>query len=547
LSPLEKFYHWEKTTPEKIFLHQPVHGEWHDYSFQKAGEQIRRMASALISHNLPPASNIAILSKNCAHWIMADLAIWMAGHVSVPLYPNLTSASIRQILDHSETKLIFVGKLDDYNSQKQGIPPSVGKISFSLYGISDGNSWDDLLNQHKPVEPNIDRDPDELVTIMYTSGTTGVPKGVMFNFRQLAWTADAAVKSLQEHFGFPFHARLFSYLPLSHIAERMITELTGMTIGAHITFADSLETFGRNLADTQPYLFFGVPRIYSKFQEKILEKVSQKKLNLFLKIPILRSYIKNKIKKNIGLSQAPIIGVGAAPVPPVLVKWYGSLGITVRDIYGMTETCGFCTFNVGEVKVGSVGQPWAGVEVKLSDTGEILTRHPGCMMGYFKEPAMSDEILDESGFVKTGDVGEFDSKKFLTITGRIKDIFKTDKGKYVAPAPIEMRLLTNNDIDQVCVVGMGIPQPIALIILSISGKKKSKEDLRASIEKSLSEANQSLEGYEQLETAVILKNDWSIENGLLTPTLKVKRNEVEKLFLPHYPKWYADKSLVAWE
>jgi long-chain acyl-CoA synthetase len=547
LSPLEKFYHWEKTTPEKIFLHQPVQGQWRDYSFQKTGDEIRRMASALRSSNLPAGSNIAILSKNCAHWIMADLAIWMAGHVSVPLYPNLTALSIGQILEHSEAKLIFVGKLDDYSVQKKGIPPSLRRISFSLYGISDGESWDELINQNKPISTDIDRDPDELVTIMYTSGTTGVPKGVMFNFRQLSWTADAAVRSLQEHLGFPFHARLFSYLPLSHIAERMITELTGITVGAHVTFAESIETFGRNLAETQPYLFFGVPRIYSKFQEKILEKIPQHKLDICLKIPILGSYIRNKIKENIGLSRARIIGVGAAPVPPDLVKWYSSLGITVRDIYGMTETCGFCTFNLADVKMGSVGQPWPGVDVVVSKSGEILTRHPGSMMGYFKEATMTADIFDQSGFVRTGDVGEFDEKRFLTITGRIKDIFKTDKGKYVAPGPIEMQLLANSDIDQVCVVGMGIPQPIALLIISIAGKKKSKEDLQASVEATLSDANRSLETHEQLETAVILKHDWSTENGLLTPTLKVKRKEVEKLFLPHYLKWYAEKDLVVWE
>ena len=546
-SPLDKFYHWEKTTPQAIFFRQPIRGHWHEYSFEKAGKEIRNIAATLKALNLPPGSNIAILSKNCAHWIMSDLAIWMAGHVSVPLYPNLTAVSIGQILKHSESKVIFIGKLDDYKSQQAGIPDSLQKISFALYGPDEGLKWDDLLLKNNRLEGANGRNPDELATIMYTSGTTGIPKGVMFNFHQLMWTADVAVKSLQENFGFPLHAKLFSYLPLSHIAERMITELTGLTIGASITFVDSLETFGKNLAETQPYLFFGVPRIYTKFQEKILEKLPQKKLNILLKIPLINSFIKNKIKRNVGLSKAKIIGVGAAPVPSSLVQWYASLGITIRDIYGMTENAGFCTFNLQSVKIGSVGQPWPGVDVKLSEQGEILTRHPGTMMGYYKEPNMTADLFNADGFLKTGDVGELDHRNFLTITGRIKDIFKTDKGKYVAPGPIEMRLLGNPDIDQVCVVGMGIPQPIALIGLSAAGKKKSKDEIIASLSASMNDANKQLESYEKLETAVIIKSEWTIENGLLTPTLKVKRNEVEKIHVPMYPTWYKNDGLVIWE
>ena len=547
LSPLDKFYHWEQYTPQAIMFRQPIQGKWVNYTFQQAGKEIRSITTALHALNLPKGSNIAILSKNCAHWIMADLAIWIAGHVSVPLYPNLSAASIRQILDHSESKAVFIGKLDDYQSQKSGIPDALHKISFAFYGPEDGTRWDDLLKKHGGWEEVVTRNPDELVTIMYTSGTTGVPKGVMFNFRQLTWTAAVAVQSMQENFDFPFHAKLFSYLPLSHIAERMITELTGLTIGACITFADSLETFGENLGETQPYLFFGVPRIYAKFQEKILEKLPQKKLNWLLKIPLLNSFIRNKIRKNIGLSEARIIGVGAAPVPASLIQWYAALGITVRDIYGMTENAGFCTFNFRAVKTGSVGQPWPGVEVKLSEHGEILTRHPGTMMGYYKEPTMTTDVFTVDGYLKTGDVGELDKQNFLTITGRIKDIFKTDKGKYVAPGPIEMRLMGNPDIDQACVVGMGIPQPIALVVLSLAAKKKTKEEIITSISHSLTQANQHLESYEQLETAVIMKTDWTIENGLMTPTLKVKRNEVEKIFMPHYPKWYREEGDVAWE
>lgn len=547
-TPLDKFSHWEKETPNAVFLRQPIGGTYREYSYAEAGTEIRAIAKSIQALKLPPRSNIAILSKNCAHWIMADLAIWAAGHISVPLYPNLTAPSVKQILEHSESKAIFVGKLDEYENQRSGIPDSVQKISFPLYGIDEGLRWDDLLqaNTNALPTPAAWKD-DEIVTIMYTSGTTGIPKGVMFTFPQMMWTAETAAKSLQSHFNFPWHPKLFSYLPLCHIAERMITEFTGITMGAKISFAESLDTFARDLSATQPHLFFGVPRIYSRFQEKILEKLPQKRLNAILKIPILNGLFRKKLKKTLGMTDAKVIGAGAAPVAPALIDWFGALGITVRDIYGMTETCGFCSFNLKSIKTGSVGQAWPGVDVKLGGDGEILTRHPGNMAGYFKEPGMTRDIFTDDNFVKTGDTGTIDPDGFLTITGRIKDIFKTDKGKYVAPAPIEMKLLANADVDQVCVVGMGIPQPIGLAILSSLGKSKSKEQLTQSLATTLETVNEALESYEKLQAIVIMHTDWSIANGLLTPTLKVKRNEVEKLKVPRYREWYERRERVVWE
>lgn len=546
-SPLENLYHWEKEKPEQVFFRQPVAGHWHLYTYRKATDEIRRMAAALHALRLPPGSNIAILSKNCAHWIMADFAIWMAGHVSVPLYPNLTATSIKQILDHSQSRVVFLGKLDDFAGQQGGINQDIIRISFPLYGPADGLNWDELISTYEPLTGTPGRNPDELITIMYTSGTTGMPKGVMFNFRQLSWTAETAIAALQQHHQLPVHAKLFSYLPLCHIAERMITELAGTLLGASVTFADSLDTFAANLMETQPNLFFGVPRIYAKFQEKIFEKLPPSRLTFLLSIPGVGFLLKKQLKNRLGLAEAQVIGIGAAPAPATLINWYRTLGIVLRDIYGMTENGGVCSFNLTEIRSGTVGQPWPGVEVRLGEGGEIQTRHPGTMLGYYKEPELTSAMFTTDGFLKSGDVGEFDADRFLRITGRIKDIFKTDKGKYVAPTPIEMNLLTNSDIDQVCVVGMGIPQPIALVVLSSLGKGKSRQELTASLSATLNHVNEGLESYEKLETAVIMKEDWSIANGLLTPTLKVKRNEVEKIHLPKYPSWYHEKGLVIWE
>lgn len=545
--PLQSFYHWEKTIPNQVFLRQPLNGQWVEYSFQKAGEEIRRIAAGLKAMNLPPKSKIAVLSKNCAHWIMADIAIWMSGHIAIPLYPTITSNTIRQILEHSETAAIFVGKLDTYEEQRAGIPSGVQKISFPFYGINEGILWNDWLAQHNPMQETVLRDGSDLMTIAYTSGTTGMPKGAMITFNNFAFAVTVALDNLERNVAKLNHPKLFSYLPLSHVAERMVVELVAIYRGGIISFAETLESFGKNLADTQPHMFFGVPRIWAKFQEKILEKMPQKKLDTLLKIPIVNALVRKKIQKALGLAEAKINISAAAPIPADLLRWFKSLGITIREVYGMTENCAVSHANLEKIKIGTVGHPHRGIEVRLSDEGEIQTRHAANMLGYYKEPQLTAEMFTADGFLKTGDQGSVDSEGYLTITGRIKDLFKTDKGKYVSPSPIEMMLLANPDIEQVCVVGMGIPQPIALTVLSEAGKAKSNADIAKSLAQTLEEVNPQLEHHERLMKSVVMKNAWTIENGLMTPTLKVKRNEVEKIHMPKYPMWYQKDGMVVWE
>ena len=545
--PLEKFYEWEKSIPHQTFLRQPLNGKWREYTFQQAGNEIRRMASAINALNLPPKSKIALLSKNCAHWIMADIAIWMSGHVAVPLYPTIISHTIKQIMEHSESTVIFVGKLDNYAEQKDGIPNRVQKISFPFYGINEGLLRDDLLKKNEPVKENITRAADDLMTIAYTSGTTGKMKGAMITFISFASAIHYALTDLEKFVCSLNHPRLFSFLPLSHVAERMVVELLSIYRGGIVSFAESLDTFGKNLAEVKPELFFGVPRIWARFQEKVLEKMPQKKLDRLLKIPILNSIVKKKIQKALGMSEAKICLSAAAPIPVDLIKWFASLGIIIREVYGMTENCAISHANLKNIKVGTVGHPYSSIETRISDEGEIQTRHAATMVGYYKEPGLTAEMFTTDGFLKTGDQGSSDSDGYVTITGRIKDLFKTDKGKYVAPSPIEMKLMTNPDIEQVCVVGMGIPQPIALTVLSETGKQKSKENIIQSLSQSLNEINPQIEHHERLMKAVIMKENWTIENGLMTPTLKVKRNEVEKIHLPKYPMWYQKDGEVVWE
>lgn len=540
--PLSKFCHWEKTTPDKLLFHQPFSDRIATWTYAEAGREIRKIAAALKGLQLPERSRVAILSKNCAHWMMADLAILMAGHISVPIYPTLSAHAIKQILDHSESKVIFIGKLDDYKSQKDGVG-HIQQISFDDYGSTEGLLWNTLVKNNQPLESIAKWDRKEVATIKYTSGTTGVPKGVMISLH--------AIDNALAH-AFPLMKtgtadRFFSYLPLSHIAERMLVEFGTIYNGATVYFSESLDKFANNLAHAQPTVFLAVPRIWARFREKILEKLPQKKLNTLLSIPIVSALIKRTIKKNLGLLQCNWAITGASPIPKELLEWYSKIGITIREVYGMTENLAWATSNVQELRFGTIGKPWGNVQLRLSAEGEIQTKSETTMIGYYKEPLLTKENFTDDGYLKSGDVGVADADGFITITGRIKDLFKTDKGKYIAPLPIELRFSSNTDIEQVCVVGMGVPQPIALVIVSPAGKAKSKEDLIRSLTSTLELINKDLENYERLNAVVVMNSDWSIENGLITPSLKVKRNEVEKIHLPKYPHWYGLGRKVVWE
>ncbi|MDQ2657239.1 MAG: AMP-binding protein [Bacteroidota bacterium] len=541
-TPLSAFYFWEKKTPQQTFLRQPISDVWKAWSYQQAGEEIRRIASALLALNLPPQSNIAILSKNCAHWIMADLAIMMAGHVSVPIYPTLSATGIRELLQHGEVKLIFVGKLDAWDSQQGGIDAQMHKISFPFYGTDIGLKWDDLLNLHQPLTENNLPDPDQLASIMYSSGTTGTPKGAMLSFGAFGYVGE----QVKKYFRLEVPQRFFSYLPLSHIAERALMEMVALSSGSVISFADSIERFQDNLRHESPTIFGGVPRIFVKFQEGILKKIPQERLNRLLSLPGVNILVRRMIIRKLGLSKAPIIVCGAAPTPVALLNWFNKLGINIRETYGMTENTAYSHSNFRLIKNGTVGQAWPGADVRVDESGEILIRHQALMKGYFKDEATTAAVFTDEGFLRTGDQGSIDAQGFLTITGRIKDQFKTDKAKFIAPAPIELQFATNPLIDHVCVVGTGLPQPIALITLSESGRQTTQQDVESRLRDSLKHINATLEKYEQLSTTVVLPDAWSIENGLLTPSMKVKRNAVEKKYEKFYLDWTSRDENIVW-
>ena len=547
---LDDVYRWEQSAPNRLWITQPIgNGEVETYTWAEAMDQVRRMAAHLKSLNLEPGSHIGLISKNCAHFVFADLAIWMAGHVSVALYPTLNAETIEYILDHSESKLLFVGKLDGWEEIKKGIPDDMPCIALPLAPPTDYESWNSITERTEPLGGNPGRGADELAIIVYTSGSTGRPKGVMHSFGAIAASVDGAEQI--------FHAnskdRMLSYLPLAHVFERFFVEAQGFRTGLQLFFAESLDTFVADLNRAQPTVFISVPRLWLKFQLGVFHKLPPEKLGRLLRIPLLNRVIKKKVLTGLGLQHVRLAASGSAPIPPDLIQWYRDLGLELLEGYGMSEDFAYSHASYpGKGRVGYVGSPMPGVHVKISDEGEILIKSPGNMMGYYKQPEMTAECYTEDGYFKTGDRGERDSEGRLKITGRVKELFKTSKGKYVAPVPIENLINNNAHVEMCCVTGSGHPQPFALVLLAEELRPKlSDPSVRASIEAELEEqlkqVNQEVEAFERLQFLTVVKDPWLIENGFLTPTMKMKRSMLEDTYGPRMDEWYAERKKVVWE
>ena len=548
--PLDMVYHWEATSPNSLYMTQPIgDGKVVEYTWGRAVDEARRMAAYLKSLNLPEKSRIGLISKNCAQWVMTDWAIWMAGHISVPLYPTLNADTVNYILNHAECDVLFVGKLDDWDSMKSGVPESVRCISYPLSPPNDFEPWDDIVAKYPPLEGKTRRDPEELATIVYTSGSTGRPKGVMLSFNNMAFAAAGGIETL----GVGPGERMLSYLPLAHVFERTFVELGSLYSGFQLYFAESLDTFVQDLQRARPTLFLSVPRLWVKFQHGVLQKVPKPKLDRLLKIPVVNKLIKKKVLKGLGLDKVKLAGSGSAPLSNDVLDWYRNLGLELLEGYGMSENFAYSHMNKpGRTRTGYVGEALPGVEVKISEQGEVLVKSPATMMGYYKDEEKTAEAFTEDGFLRTGDKGEIDEMGRLKLTGRIKEIFKTSKGKYIAPAPIENRLMSHDAIEMVCVSGANQTQPHALVVLGEEIRPKAadesfRKELEESFRQLIQDVNKTVDPHEQLAFITVVSDEWSIENSFLTPTLKLKRNVVEDAYQAKVDSWYAKKQPVIWQ
>lgn len=549
-SVLACLYHWEKTRPDAVHFTQPTpSGVVLEYTWQRILDEVRRMAAHLEALHLPPRSNIALLGKNSAHWIMADWAIWMAGHVSVPLYPTSSAETVRYVLEHSESRLLFVGKLDDWETMRAGVPSALPVIRLPLAPTTDGERWDAIIGRTLPLQGEPDRALDELATIVYTSGSTGQPKGVMQSFR--AFNVIGA--RMPNTMGLSPDDRMLSYLPLAHVAERVAVQTQSTYYGFQVFFADSLDTFLDDLRRARPTIFFSVPRLWTKFQLGVRAKLSERKEAVLFRIPLVGRLIKKKILAQLGLADVRLALTGAAPLPPEILTWYRELGLELLEGYGMSENMAYSHLTkLGEARAGYVGHANDGVECKIGEGGEVLVKSPAQMMGYYKQPELTGGCYTEDGFFKTGDMGELDEQGRLRITGRVKDLFKTSKGKYVAPVPIENRLGAHPLVESALVAGANQTAPFAVLVLSDETRKalasgSSREAVTAELEALVARVNEPADPHEHLAFAVVAAESWTVDSGLLTPTLKIRRTVLERHYEPEVAGWFAERRSVIFQ
>jgi long-chain acyl-CoA synthetase len=550
---LDYVFEHEKNNADKVFLTQPIGGgQTIDYTWAEAMDQSRRMAAHLKAQNFEPGSRIAILSKNSAHFMMAELAIWMAGYTTVAIFPTETAETINYVLDHSGASLLFVGKLDIWPQQKSGVPASLPCIALPLSPKNEYEAWDAITARTKPLAGKPKRAGTDIAILLYTSGSTGTPKGVMHNFERITRVSENINQDIKSRIGDGAN-RVLSYLPLAHVFERAWVECASFVDGkTHVFFAESLDSFVVDLNRARPTIFISVPRLWLKFQQGVFAKMPPAKLARLLKIPILRGIVKRKVLKNLGLDQALLAGSGSAPIPAALIAWYREMGLNLIEGYAMSEDFAYSHNSTPEInEPGCVGVPLPGVQVRLSEEGEILIKSPGQLVGYYKRPDLDKEVFTDDGYFRTGDRGERRADGLLKITGRVKEIFKTSKGEYVSPAPIENKINAHHLIEACMVSGAGQAQAYGMVVLAEAVRPQQndpqfRKDVEQQLTALLSEVNASLPPYEKLQMIVVAKEPWTIENGSLTPTMKIKRSRIEANVGPKVESWYSSKGPVLW-
>lgn len=550
-------------------------GEWHSISTQEYINQANKVSRGLLRLGVKPNDKIAVISStNRTEWNILDIGVLQVGAQNVPIYPTISKEEYEYVLNHSESVYCFVSDgaiLEKLNQIKSNTKL---KAVYTFDDITKEKNWKEILdlgeddtNQNVVEDRKNNVKPDDLATLIYTSGTTGKPKGVMLSHNNLVSNViDSSSRVPMSH----GKSTALSFLPVCHVFERMILYLY-QYCGIEIYFAEHIEALSDNLKEVKPYIMTAVPRLYEKVYDKIIAKGTQlkgikKKLFFWavdvglqyepygqngawyeFKLKIARKLVFSKWKEGLGGNLNTMVS-GSAALQPRLIRIFSAAEMPILEGYGLTETSPVvsvnCPYNMG-IKIGTVGRIIDNVEVKIAEDGEILVKGPNVMLGYYKDPERTAEVMTGDYF-HTGDIGEVDHDNFLKITDRKKDMFKTSGGKYIVPAALENKFKQSRFIEQIMVIGEGEKMPAALIQINFEfveewGKRHnikfnsttemiSHPKLLKRIQKEIEAVNQDFGKWEQIKSFEITPEIWSIESGLLTPTMKIKRKEVKERY-----------------
>ena len=558
-------------------------GSWKPTTWGTYSDEVTQAGRALVALGFEPGQTVCILGFNRPEWAILDLAAMGAAGAPAGIYTTCSPVEVRYIVEHAEAPLILVENEEQWRkvqAERANMPKLKHVVTMKgAPAIADDMvmSWEEFMAKGDEVDKQayLDRieslEPDTLATLIYTSGTTGPPKGVMLSHRNLAWTANCAAEITSPG---PADTSL-SYLPLSHIAEQMFTLHIPITTGSRVYFAESIESVPENLKEVQPTVFFGVPRIWEKFHAGITAKLKEAtgvkaKLvqwamkvgweanktpdgNKGLQYQLANKLIFSKLKPAIGMGNARVCVSGAAPIAREVLEFFAGLDIVVLEVYGQSEDTGPTSFNTPtRYRFGSVGPALPGVEVKIADDDEIMVKGPNVFLGYYKDPEVTADTLTGE-WLHSGDLGAFDEDGFLNITGRKKDIIITAGGKNITPKNLEAAIKNHELIDEAVVIGDRRKFLTALVTIdpeagpawaAASGEDASalhkSEKLRANIQAHIDEMNTHFARVEQIKKFTILHRNLTVEDGELTPTLKVKRAKVNDHFADDIESMYAE-------
>jgi long-chain acyl-CoA synthetase len=594
---IDRFYERVSNHPQKVALRYKWNGQWQDITWAQYGERVRKAGKALLSLGFEPGDKMALLSLNRPEWHIADVGCMSVGGATAAVYVTNSPDQVRHVIADSDSKVAIVenpGQLEKVLKVREELPLLQKVVVFEGYeGDADKDfvmTWDEFLKLGDDVEDGRfvkareTVTPDKLATFVYTSGTTGNPKGVMLTHSNLWWTATHSEQQLP--LGDTESGRALSYLPLSHIAERMISHLLQIYYGTTTWFAESLETLLPDMQACKPTYFFGVPRVWEKFyagiqskmaaadpndrkaklakkaielgrqvtvaeQEAVARggKMADRKVPLAVKVQhaALDKLVLSKIRAAFGLDECQLALSAAAPLSAELIWFFHSIGVKITEGYGQSEDNGPTSWNPSDaIKIGTVGPPLPGLEVKIAEDGEILVRGGNVMPGYYKNEKATKETINEDGWLMSGDVGELDEHNYLKITDRKKDLIITAGGKNIAPQEIEGKVKNAHAlVSQVVVIGDKRPFLSALITLDAEkapswGKENGIEgdipqivnDERTlkEIEGAINEVNQTLAKVEGIKKFRILERDFLQEENEITPTMKVKRKQINQIY-----------------